>query len=295
MKGQDLSCGKAVLIPADFVHYPPIREKPLVFDTSNGAAAHTDIVQAILNGLFEVIERDSFLTMWLNRISMPILDIKKIPSTFNESIKLITEYGMKVKLVDLTSDSRIPTVMAACYNSDQDKYPALAVGTASHIEPEIAVQKALFEMEFGLIVSLESPRESISNPNQISSPYENALFYENPLMRNHWQFMLSSKKKSRLPGLVKSISSDHYSTLMRIVGILRAINHRVIWVDITPPDIRGLGLKTVKVFVTGFQPFYVGTKIRLNSNRLYTSAARFGRKRTSIGKLELNYAPHPLP
>jgi ribosomal protein S12 methylthiotransferase accessory factor len=35
MKGHDLSCGKAVLIPADFVHYPPIREKPLVFDTSN--------------------------------------------------------------------------------------------------------------------------------------------------------------------------------------------------------------------------------------------------------------------
>jgi ribosomal protein S12 methylthiotransferase accessory factor len=295
IKGYDLYSGKPVMIPADFVHYPPIREKPLVFDTSNGAAAHTDIVQAILNGLFEVIERDAFLTMWLNRSPMPILDIKKIPSTFVQSIKLINEYGMKVKLLNLTSDSRVPTVLAACYNSNQDKYPALVTGTGSHVEPERAVQKALFEMEFGLIVTLESPSKKINNPNQISSPHENALFYENPAMRNHWQFMLRSKKKSRLVGLINSTFSDHYSTLMRIVGILHAINHRVIWVDITPSDIRRIGLRSVKVFVTGFQPFYVGTKIRLNSNRLYTSAIRFKSKRTSMDKLQLNYAPHPLP
>jgi ribosomal protein S12 methylthiotransferase accessory factor len=295
IEGYDLYSDKPVMIPADFVHYPPIREKPLVFDTSNGAAAHTDIVKAILNGLFEVIERDAFLTMWLNRIPMPILDIRKIPSTFVQSIKLINEYGMKVKLVNLTGDSRIPTVLAACYNSNPDKYPALAIGTASHIEPEKAVQKALFEMEFGLIVSLESPREKINNPNQISSPHENALFYENPAERNHWQFMLSSKKKMRLPRSINRRSSDHYNTLMRIVGILHAINHRVICVDITPSDIRRIGLRSVKVFVTGFQPFYVGTKIRLNSNRLYESAVRFGGKRTYMGKSELNYALHPLP
>ena len=174
IKGHDLYSGKPVFIAADFVHYPAIRAKPIVFETSNGASAHTDIVQAILNGLYEAIERDAFLTMWLNRIPMPILDIKTIPNEFNESIRMIREHDMNVKLVDLTNDSRVPTVMAVCYNNNPDKYPALEVGTATHVEPEKAIQKALLEMETGLIHNLEDDEREILEPDQITSIYEHA-------------------------------------------------------------------------------------------------------------------------
>ena len=92
--GYDVISGSSVLVPADFVHYPSIRKMPLVFDTSNGSSAHTDTVEAILNGLFEVIERDSFLTMWLNKVSMPVLKIKKIPLGFRESMKMMNRFGL---------------------------------------------------------------------------------------------------------------------------------------------------------------------------------------------------------
>jgi hypothetical protein len=57
-----------------------------------------------------------------------------------------------------------------------------------------------------------------------------------------------------------------------------------------------MGLKAVKVFVTGFQPLYVGSKLRLNLDRLQEAAQYVSRdikaKRTGS---ELNSAPHPLP
>ncbi len=296
IEGYDIHDDKPVMIPADFVFYPAIREKPLVFDTSNGASAHTDIVQAILNGLFEVVERDSFLTMWLNGFSMPILNLKKLPFGFSKSIELINEFGMNVKLVDLTNDTRIPTVAAICYNNNPSKHPSVLVGAGSHIQPETAVQKALFEMEFMLSEMLEHPnKKKINRPNQISSMYEHPLYYLNPKMRKYWDFMISSKETTDFPRVSKS-PKQGYATLMQIVRLLHSMNHRVIYVDITSPELKKMGLVAVKVLVTGFQPLYVGTKLRLNIQRLH-EAAEYVSRNIKATRMHpgLNPAPHPLP
>jgi ribosomal protein S12 methylthiotransferase accessory factor len=296
MEGQDLYSGKPVFIPGDFVHYPAIREKPIVLESSNGASAHTNIVQAILNGLYELIERDAFLTMWLNKIPMPTLDIKTFPNDFEESIRLIREYDMNVKLVDLTNDSRVPTVMAVCYNNDPGKYPAVEVGTGTHIEPEKAVQKALLEMETGLIHNLEEDQDRrILDEDQISAIYEHAIYYLNPKKRKYWEFMISSKQASKMSKFRGKVFENQNAVLMHIVKHLHTLGRRVVYVDITPSDIRSLGLVAVKVFVTGFQPMYSGNKVRLNLYRLHQSAQYVQRNigAARIGN-ELNSAPHPL-
>jgi ribosomal protein S12 methylthiotransferase accessory factor len=295
IKGQDLYSGKPVLIAADFVHYPAIRPKPIVLESSNGASAHTDIVQAILNGLYELIERDAFLTMWLNKIPMPILDIRTLPNDFDESIRMIREYDMSVKLFDLTNDSRVPTAMAVCYNNNPDKYPAVEVGTATHVEPEKAVQKALFEMETGLIHNLEEDERKILEEDQIAAIYEHAIYYLNPRKRKYWEFMISSKQASKLSRFAGKVLKDQNAVLMEIVKHLHTLGRRVVYVDITPPDIRSLGLVAVKVFVTGFQPMYSGNIVRLNMERLHQSA-EYVLKNIGAARLgtELNSAPHPL-
>ena len=295
IRGQDLNSGKPVFIAADFVHYPSIREKPIVFANSSGSSAHTDLVPAILNGLYEVIERDSLLTMWLNKIPMPMLEIKTLPSNLNEMINLISEYGMKVKLVDLTSDSLVPTVMAVCYNNNQDKYPALVTGAATHIETEKAVQKALFEMEKMLMLHLEKIPKMILDPNKISSIYENGIYYLNPKKRKYWEFMISSNQTSKPSRFAGKAFNDQNVVLKQIVTHLHTKGHRVVYVDITPSDIRSLGLVAVKVFVTGFQPLYSGNKMRLIRNRLLQSGEyiRDNIGATRVGT-EINSAPHPL-
>lgn len=295
--GIDLYSRKTVMVPADFVFYPAIRERPLVFDTSNGASAHADSVRAILNGLYEVIERDSFLTMWLNKISMPILDANTLPFGFDESLKLINDYGMHVKLVDLTNDTSVPAIMAVCFNKEPDKAPALLVGAGAHIEPEKALEKALFEMEFMLTEMLEHPnKKRINRADQISTMYEHPLYYLNPNKRKFWEFMISGTKINSLQKFAKSSFNNNYCVLMHIVKHLHGMNHKVIAVDVTPRDISKMGVKTVKVFVTGFQPLYVGNNLRLNVDRLRTSGRRLGYNRDGANSgWEINSAPHPLP
>lgn len=261
-------------------------------ETSNGAASHTDLVQAILNGLYEAIERDAFLIMWLKRLSMPIIDLKDLPFSFSESIRMINKHGIIVKLVDLTNDTKVPTVMAVCY-SRSDKYPGLIVGAGTNIDPKKAIQKALLETELLLFHYVENPIEKrITGMNKIHHSYEHAMYYLSPGRRKHWDFMISSKEKSKIIE-PKQLVRSNYDVLMGIVKRLQILGHRVIWVDITPPDIHGLGIKVVKVYVTGFQQLYFGNENRLNLDRLSKFPVRPAHNKAKETNL-INTAPHPL-
>jgi thiazole/oxazole-forming peptide maturase SagD family component len=171
------------------------------------------------------------------------------------------------------------------------------VGAGSHTDPEKAVQKALFEMEFMLNEMLERPdKKKITHPDKITSMYEHPLFYLNPKMRKYWKFMISSRQTSKIFRSAKRFSKDNFGLLTQIVKILHNMKHRVIYVDITPSDINMLGFKAVKVFVTGLQPLYVGTELRLNFERIRTSHEWLSRNMgVKMEGSELNSAPHPLP
>ena len=199
--------------------------------------------------------------------------------------------------MDLTEDTRVTTIMAACYNKNPKKYPALLVGSGAHIEPDKAIQKALFEMEFGLIEALENPnKKKVNHPNEISTMYENSRYYLNPKRRKYWEFMISGKEAKGIPSFLKKPFRNNHDTLMHVVNHLHSLNHRVIWVDITPHDMKKMGLIVVKVFVTGFQPLYIGNKVRINLDRLNPVARWIGHNsNTTRLASESNSAPHPLP
>jgi ribosomal protein S12 methylthiotransferase accessory factor len=295
IEGYDLFSGGNVLVPADFVYYPPLREKPLVLESSNGAAAHTNIVQAILNGLFEIIERDAIQIMWLNKLSMPIIEVSNLPFSFNEAISLINNFGMQVKLVDLTNDNNIPAVMAVAYNTS--KYPAMVLGSAAHIEPHKAIQKALFEVELLLMNFLEFRQRRKVTREYIATPFDHCIYYADPKMCKYWDFMIRSKTMSSLSigrEIIGTETKDNYILLMKLVKTLHDMNHRVIYVDITPPDIRRLGLKAVKVLITGFQPIFFKEGYARYSQRLLTVPSRLGYNKRSYDISKLNLAPHPV-
>jgi hypothetical protein len=108
--------------------------------------------------------------------------------------------------------------------------------------------------------------------------------------------MISSDRSSVLPRLASNKVKDTYGLLMRIVRLLNEMNHRVIHVNITPPDMKGLGLNVVKVLVTGFQPLYFRSNARLGLERLNTVPSHLGfSTKAGANRKPYNMAPHPLP
>jgi thiazole/oxazole-forming peptide maturase SagD family component len=186
--------------------------------------------------------------------------------------------------------------MAVCYNKSAYRYPGLLIGIGTHIEPEKAIQKALFEMEISLLDVLEKSRKRKIRFHSISRPYDHKVLYLSPAMRKHWYFMINSKNEiHQLRTMKRPIKNNSNKILFQVASRLHRMNHNVIYCDITPVDMRNIGLSAVKVFVTGLQPLYFGNDPRLSLQRLMAVPVRLGYRSKPSSVFEMNPLPHPLP
>jgi ribosomal protein S12 methylthiotransferase accessory factor YcaO len=210
--------------------------------------------------------------------------------------------------------------MALCYNTNKEKYPGLIVGLGCHLDPIKAIQKALFEMELMLREFLENPIKKVTM-KEIVTPTDHGIFYFNPENRKYWEFMISTEKDNKENNsfidiittrknhfdeninIIEDIDDPNNNQkqqpilLKKIVKHLNHLNHRVFFVNITPTDIRKIGLSVVKVFVTGLQPMYFSVnQERLNLQRLDKISSYFKKETTKISyhDQKLHLAPHPL-
>ncbi len=76
VKGYNLSQSKNAVIPAQLVYldYQPVKnEKYISQPISTGAAFGDSHEDTLLRGIYELVERDAFLTIYLNQINAPLL------------------------------------------------------------------------------------------------------------------------------------------------------------------------------------------------------------------------------
>lgn len=114
---------------------------------SNGCAAGNTLEEAILQALFELIERDATAIWWYNKLVCPRFDLDKLnPDNLQKLDKCLSpdsEVGHDYWVLDLTSDLGIP-VMGAF---GRDKVTGgLVMGFGCHLIPEMAAQRALTEL-----------------------------------------------------------------------------------------------------------------------------------------------------
>lgn len=139
--------GDEVYCPGAVLYLPWTRdEHPIDFTTSTGLAAHTNLHKAILTGIYELIERDSFTITWLQNIVPPKLIIDSDTRNFIEGI---FPRHYKFHLFDITYDFGVPSVFGICVGeSDFGKF--IAVGASSRGTMQEAVRKALKEIAQGV-------------------------------------------------------------------------------------------------------------------------------------------------
>jgi ribosomal protein S12 methylthiotransferase accessory factor len=72
-----LTRGEACYLPTEFCYfnYPHGQAQPFCLACSNGNAAGNTLEGAILQGFFELVERDSVALWWYNRVRRPGVDI----------------------------------------------------------------------------------------------------------------------------------------------------------------------------------------------------------------------------
>lgn len=140
--------GEEVWVPACEVFYPyyPNGDLQLYRFHTNGIASGNTIEEAILHGLFELIERDAWSIAEDRDHAHADLIVDDDDSVAAQLLRKFEEHGVEIHLKDLTSDIGIPTIGAASDDIKARDPEMLTIGVGTHLDPQIAAVRAITEV-----------------------------------------------------------------------------------------------------------------------------------------------------
>ncbi|WP_061300525.1 TOMM precursor leader peptide-binding protein [Herbidospora cretacea] len=206
---------------------------------SNGNAAGSSVEDALLQGFFELVERDAVGIWWYNRTRQPevVLDDPWTDRLRDDYATL----GRDLWVLDLTTDLGIPAMAAV---STKDGHEVM-LGFGAHLDPETAARRALTEL--GQLLPAATDID----------------------MRPWWGRVSTLSHPCLLPdGVAAPGSYTGDNDLKADVDLIR--KHDPLILDQTRPDI---GVPVVKVVVPGLRHFWP----RFAPGRLFDVPVKLGR------------------
>ncbi|GAB1642142.1 YcaO-like family protein [Krasilnikovia sp. MM14-A1259] len=143
--GRSLGDGTPTLLPRDVVRLsleaPTDWQPPVFFSSTNGLASGNTRVEAVLHGLYEVIERDA-VTASVQGGDRGVRVDPRSGGVADDLCTAIERAGVAMEVRLLPSGTGLPVFLAwlSC-----DDYPAAMYGFGCHLDPEIALTRAITE------------------------------------------------------------------------------------------------------------------------------------------------------
>jgi ribosomal protein S12 methylthiotransferase accessory factor len=265
-----LTQARARYLPTSYLYYgyPRDADAFVALADSNGCAAGATLVEACLQGVYELIERDSVALWWYNRIRRPGVEMEGLePAWLKELRAFYDRVGREFWLLDLTSDLAIPCVAALSRRLGAETED-IVIGFGAHHDPLVAASRAVAEMNQFMPAVLDVGVDGttyyhVYDPDTVrwwqsarvvNQPYLTPLV-STPPTRFDW---------SVEPGTANA--ADHFQS---VVATLEGRGYEVLVLDQTRPDI---GLPVAKVIVPGLRHFWA----RFAPGRLFDIPVELG-------------------
>lgn len=304
--GTSLVDGEDVLVPATMVfvpfHYLRIgRDVPIGQPISTGLACGCSPSESALSGLCEAIERDAFTIAWQARMSHPQIATDSLPAPALDLLERLANAGVEVKLLDITTDIRVPTVMSIALGSASTS-PAVAVAAATDPSPARAVVKSIEEVAHTrryarqlMAYTPELPVEVAEGHPHVAEQRDHLRFYCPQEAKRFIEFAWASTEIRRLSDMPDLSAGSAGRQLDALVAAVQAVDLDVVMCDLTTPDICQLGLYVTRIVVPGLHPLFMGHATRaLGGRRLYSVPQLLGHPGIEPGGSDNPY-PHPFP
>jgi YcaO-like protein with predicted kinase domain len=242
LEGFDLVAGQPILVPLECVTLDTTFTRAPTFDiSSNGLASGNVLVEAIVHGLCEVLERDAEAA-WRRAGTDRRIVLDTIESPICRAlVERITATGARVFVWDLAADSGIAAIGAAIMEDPRE--PAWRTlgfyqGFGAHLVPEVAIARALTEAAQTRLTYIAGARDDF-----FPFDYERATDPE--LLADLWERLAAPCEE---PVIFDELPRNDTRGLGEDLKVLAAACEQVIVVDITHPKLR---VPTVKVIVPG--------------------------------------------
>lgn len=264
-----------------FYEYPVFPEAAYCIACSNGNAAGNTLEEAILQGLLELVERDSVALWWYNRARRPPVALDGFDEPYVHRLEAyLTARGRDLAVLDLTSDLRIPVFAAV--SRRRDRHPEqIVLGFGAHLDPRIALLRAVTELNQMLMRVFWGDRQA--GASQISEGEPSAReWLKTATLAEHLHLAPdAARPPRRADHFVRCWSDDLREDVRYCQRLMESHGMEVLVLDQTRPDIL---LPVVKVIVPGLRHFWP----RFAPGRLYEVPVQLGWIPKPLSETRLN-------
>lgn len=249
----DIISDEDYYIPTNAVYHPynpKDNAKSLFKSNTNGLASGNILEEAILHGMFEVIERDAWSIFELTHKNYSQIDLTSIESNvINDIIDKFENEGIKIKLMDFTADIKIPTIAASADDTVTKDAGLLTLGIGTHLDPEVAILRALTEVAQSRATQINGARE-----DTVRADFAREAGYERMKRINKYYFRQEDEQIS-LSDIENKSTSSITEDIEIVKNELMANDiEKVLYVDLTRPE---LDVSVVRVIIPEMEMYAI--------------------------------------
>jgi ribosomal protein S12 methylthiotransferase accessory factor len=301
-RGYSLRDHSPVWLPAELVYLGDAVTEGAVrigYATSSGMACAETVEQGLVRGLCELLERDAFMIVWSNRLSLPVLELASDPQLAELDRRFFAPTGLSYAAIDLSIFHRLPTVLGIV-RAPVWSPGAMGVGAGTAPTIDRAVWKALSEAFASRsagpkLAVLERRGEYGPNGVGVVTFEDHIAYYADHHRAEAAAFLDASSERSSSGSVPPLPGNSPTEQIAALCDRIEAAGSTAYAVDVTSPDVRELGLTVAKVLAPELCSLDVPHAGRfLGGRRLYEAAAELG---LQVGPLSapVNPEPHPFP
>jgi len=233
---------------------------------SNGVAAGACFEEAVLQALLELVERDAAAVWWYNRVRRPAIDLDSFADPYFDALRAdYAAMGWTIWVLDLTHDLGIATCVALAHQRSTDRF---AIGFGCHLEPRLAVQRSLTELN-----QVFDPTGALRAPWAVEDMVDRSYLFPD-----------TDRPPVTAGAIPRLVGADLRADIEQCSMRLEHAGLDVVVVDKTRPDI---GLHVAQVIVPGLRHFWP----RFGPGRLYDVPRALGWVARALEESELNPIP----
>jgi putative methanogenesis marker protein 1 len=250
VRGTSLFNHDEVLVPAESVFHPYARDNQLFRTNTNGLAVGNVMEEAVFHGLMEVIERDAWSLFEVDASAAKNLDLADCVASsrsVGELIRKLQSAFVEPHLKDITSDVGITTIVAAIDDAATRDAALLSLGVGTHLDPEIAVLRALTEAVQSRLTTIHGTRE-----DTFKAEYVRRIGYDR-MKRINRKWFSPSAESVRFADLPVHKSDDFLNDIkFTLLHLKKAGLDEALAIDLTRES---TGIPAVRVIVPGLEVY----------------------------------------
>ncbi len=271
-------------LPTAYCYFDYPMKNPYCAACSNGNAAGNTLEEAILQGFFELVERDAVALWWYNRVRRPAVNLDSFDEPYLRRLAAFLRENQQRELwvLDLTSDLQIPAFAALSRRTDRQPEEIL-MGFGAHFDARIALLRAVTELNQMLTWVLTDRDGKPLAPESIDDPETLHWLKTATLQNQPYLVPADGPSRGRLD-FPERRTDDIRDDVLACQALVGQRGMEMLVLDQTRADI---GLPVVKVFVPGLRHFWA----RYAPGRLYDVPVQLGWLSEPFCEEQLNPIP----